>query len=400
MIATALGLALFGWSYAVACTSVYGVGRAAWGRLRRPAHPPRTASGEVPLDDDLRVLVVRPCAGNEPGLDRALASLASVRSSVRLTCRFAVDDASDPAAAPAAIAASALRDAGIDATIVFTSADAPNHKAAQIEAALAQEREAFDLLVVADSDVDLTAFHLDALLAPMLADEAVGAVWAPPVETGPVTGGGDRASRALLSASLHAFTILGALDGGGLVGKLFAVRRDAIRATGGFAAMTRVLGEDMELARRLRGSGRKVLVAPLVAKSLKTGRSWRGSVERYARWLTVIRAQRPHLLASYPLLFFATPLVLVASALLAPAAPGFALAAAIVALLSRVFVAIAARALAGDRFSPLASIVDAALADALLASAFAKALATRTITWRGRTLTIDRRGVLSEQQAT
>jgi ceramide glucosyltransferase len=165
---------------------------------------------------------VRPCAGAEPGLDRALASLVSARLAGRVICRFAVAGASDPAAVPAAKAASTLRDAGIDATIVFTSADAPNHKAAQIDAALAQESEPFDVLVVADSDVDLTAFDLSALLSPMMADASVGAVWAPPVETGPVTGTGDRASRALLSASLHAFTILGALDGSALVGKLFA----------------------------------------------------------------------------------------------------------------------------------------------------------------------------------
>lgn len=396
MIATALGLALFGWTYAVACTSVYGVGRAAWTRLRRP----QINTDSIPHPSPLRILVVRPCAGSEPGLDRALLSLSFARSSHPVACRFAVAGASDPAALPAANAASALRGAGIDATVVFTSADAPNHKAAQIEAVLAHEREPFDVLVVADSDVDLTAFDLDALLAPLLADASVGAVWAPPVETGPLTGGGDRASRALLSASLHAFTILGALDGAGLVGKLFAVRPDAIRATGGFAPMTRVLGEDMELARRLRVAGRTVKVAPVVARSLKTGRSWRGSVDRYARWLAVIRAQRPHLLASYPLLFFATPLVLLTSALLAPFSPALSLAAASVAVLTRLLVACAARALAGARFAPFTSMVDAALADTLLAHAFVRSLATRTITWRGRTLTIDRRGVLSEQQAT
>lgn len=424
MIETAVGLALFVWGYAVASTSLYGAGRAAWQRARSaPPHLPRP----------VRALVVRPCAGIEPGLDRALGSLSLARSGAEIACRIAVENASDPAAAAAARAAAALRDAGLDATVIFTGADAPNHKAAQIAAVVAREPRPFDALVIADSDVDLAGFDLDTLLAPLLAGESAehtpvdqerapanvgrapaspgrtsanrrrstratrpGAVWAPPVEAGEIKASGDRASRALLSGSLHAFTILGALDGGGLVGKLFAVRRDAIEAAGGFAAMERVLGEDMELARRLMAAGRTVSVAPSVARSLKTGRTWRSAVERYARWLTVIRAQRPHLLASYPLLFFAAPLLLAASLLLAPFAPALALATGVITVSSRLCAAISARALAGFGFSIREALVDAALSDALLAHAFIRAMATRTVTWRGRTLTVDRRGALLE----
>lgn len=410
MIETAVGLALFVWGYAVASTSLYGAGRAAWQRAR--SAPPH-------LPCPVRALIVRPCAGIEPGLDRALRSLSLARSGAEITCRIAVESPSDPAASAAELAAAALRDAGLDATVIFTGADAPNHKAAQIAAVVAREPRPFDALVIADSDVDLAGFDLDTLLAPLIADEPAertpvdpergsanrrrstratrpGAVWAPPVETGETSASGDRASRALLSGSLHAFTILGALDGGGLVGKLFAVRRDAIEAAGGFDAMERVLGEDMELARRLMAAGRTVSVAPSVARSLKTGRTWRSAVERYARWLTVIRAQRPHLLASYPLLFFAAPLLLAASLLLAPFAPALALATAVITVSSRLCTAISARALAGLDFSIREAIVDAALSDALLAHAFIRAMATRTVTWRGRTLTVDRRGALLE----
>lgn len=402
MIETAVGLALFVWGYAVASTSLYGAGRAVWQRMR--SAPPR-------LPEPTRALVVRPCAGLEPGLDRALASLIHARTGAEIACRLAVESASDPAAPAAMAAAAALREAGIDAAVVLTSASAPNHKAAQIAAVVAREERPFDAIVVADSDVDLEGFDLDALLAPLLsgrgersptnrerspADPLAGAVWAPPVEAGAISASGDRASRALLSGSLHAFTILGSLDGGGLVGKLFAVRRDAIEAAGGFDALERVLGEDMEIARRLKDAGSSILVAPAVARSLKTGRTWQSAVDRYARWLTVIRAQRPHLLASYPLLFFATPLLLAGSALLAPFAPLLALATALCALSSRLVTAVSARALAGFDLSIREAIIDAALSDALLAHAFARAMVTRTVTWRGRTLTVDRRGILVE----
>lgn len=395
MIETAVGLALFVWGYAVASTSLYGAGRAVWQRMR--SAPPR-------LPEPTRALVVRPCAGLEPGLDRALASLIHARTGAEIACRLAVESASDPAAPAATAAVAALREAGIDAAVVFTSASAPNHKAAQIAAVVAREERPFDAIVVADSDVDLEGFDLDALLAPLLAgrgerspaDPLAGAVWAPPVEAGAISANGDRASRALLSGSLHAFTILGSLDGDGLVGKLFAVRRDAIEAAGGFDALERVLGEDMEIARRLKDAGSSILVAPAVARSLKTGRTWQSAVDRYARWLTVIRAQRPHLLASYPLLFFATPLLLAGSALLAPFAPLLALATALCALSSRLVTAVCARALAGFDLSIREAIADAALSDALLAHAFARAMVTRTVTWRGRTLTVDRRGILVE----
>ncbi|MFO0586433.1 MAG: glycosyltransferase [Polyangiaceae bacterium] len=383
MIATALGVALLVWSYSLTCTTVYGVARAAWQRRKQLRNP---------APEGTRALVIRPCAGLEPDLARALVSLGDARGTTTIACRFAVGSGSDPAAAVAEDAAKVLRSKGIDARVVITRADAPNHKAAQLAAAVEREEAPFDVVVVADSDVDLAGFELDSLTAPLLASPSAGAVWAPPVEVGKIASSGDRASHALLSGSLHAFTLLGALDGRGLVGKLFAARADAIAEIGGFGALSRVLGEDMELARRLLARGRTISVAPVVARSLKTGRTWTSAVERYARWLTVIRAQRPHLLASYPLMFVAAPVVVMLGLLLAPFAGALAFAAIGFALGSRLLAAIAARVLAGAGAHPLASIADAVFADALLATAFVRAVLTRTLTWRGRTLTIDQHG--------
>ncbi len=402
MIATALGVGLVAWSYAVTCTTVYGVVRAAWQRRAPSSYgAPRAFSVRRAQSSigPARVLVVRPCAGLEQELARALGSLGGALSQAEIRCRFAIGTASDPAGAVAESAADRLRERGIDATVVITRADAPNHKAAQLEAVIAAETEPFDVVVVADSDVDLDGFDLDALIEPLLGDERGGAIWVPPVEIGALTASGDRASHALLDGSLHAFTILGALDGAALVGKLFAARADAIRAAGGFGSMARVLGEDMELARRLLAEGRTVRVAPTVARSLKTGRTWASAVERYARWLTVIRAQRPHLLASYPLLFLAAPLLVLLGLALLPFAERLALTAIAFALGSRLIAAFAARALAGAPLDPIATITGAAIADALLSCAFARAALTRTLTWRGRALTIDRGGELSGQAA-
>ena len=64
-------------------------------------------------------------------------------------------------------------------------------------------------------------------------------------------------------------------------------------------------------------------------------------------------------------------------------------------LATRLFIPIAARALASAPFSPLASALDAVLSDALLTHAFVRALFTRTLTWRGRPLSLDSRGALT-----
>ncbi|MDB4929027.1 MAG: hypothetical protein JWM10_1511, partial [Myxococcaceae bacterium] len=46
---------------------------------------------------------------------------------------------------------------------------------------------------------------------------------------------------------------------------------------------------------------------------------------------------------------------------------------------------------------PAAVLTDAALADALLAWAFVRALSTRTVRWRGRALRVTSRGALREE---
>ncbi len=410
MIATIVGITLFGWSYSVLCTSVYGTVRASLNRAKfggvRVRAPSTSGAAENQAPALLpnhkrvgRVLLVRPCAGLEPALLRSLSSIATPPADVRVSYRFAIGSASDPALPIVQAATASLRKVGVDAAWLITQADAPNHKAAQIEAVLANEPNDFDYLVVADSDVDLEPCNLEQLLAPMISDPNVGAVWAPPIELAAASGTGDRASKALLSSSLHAFTILGALDSGSLVGKLFALDRSAVQSIGGFTPMTRVLGEDMEIGRRVREKKRTVRTAPFVAVSLKSGRSWQNVVQRYARWLAVIRAQRPHLLASYPLLFFSAPLLLILSALLFPFAPQLAVASAGVALAGRFVSAFAARRLAGIALFSRSLFGDVVLADALLMHAFVRALFARTLTWRGRTLTIDRQGSLSEKAA-
>jgi ceramide glucosyltransferase len=122
------------------------------------------------------------------------------------------------------------------------------------------------------------------------------------------------------------------------------------------------------------------------------GRSWDQVVARFARWLMVIRAQRPALLPSYPLLFFATPLILASAAITARGAPRLAMAAALLAVGSRIGVAVAAAWAAGRPRSLRRAVIEAVLADALLAVAFVRALTGRRVVWRDNVIIIDRSG--------
>lgn len=379
-----LDLLVLSWAQVAAFVSGLASFRGLQGRLRAarlPAAPP----------PDARVLLIRPCAGHEPTLERALSSsraLAAVTPGARVVLAVA---SSQDDAYPVALRVQRLLEAeGLHASVRETRATTPNAKSGQLASVLAHEEA--DVIVVADSDVELGKEEWQGLLST-LAHPGVGAAWVPPAEVGSCETWGDRASQALLGGSLHAFPVLSGIDGGGMVGKLFAVRREALEAAGGFEALADVLGEDMELARRLGERGFRVEVVPLLARSLAVGRSAEAAVERYARWLQVIRAQRPALLLTYPLLFFPTlPLLLVAA--LAPLNAWVAWATAALAVVGRLSVAMAARFLVDRRASRGGLWVDVMLADLLLMTSFARALSRRTVEWRGRTLAITPRGRL------
>ncbi len=345
----------------------------------------------------ISVLLVRPCAGSEPSLLANLLSTREVCADTR-TC-FAVASASDAAWPIACEAAAHLRHEGFDVTATLTHAAAPNQKSAQLARTIERHGSGCELVLNIDSDVDLTHASLRDGIAHLARSPKLAAVWWPPVEARGTTLG-DRASEALLAGSLHAFPLLRGIDRGGLVGKTVALRRAALDDIGGFRALEQHLGEDMELAQRLRSRGWRVESMPDAVVARVQGRTWDAVVARYGRWFTVIRAQRPALMVSYPSLFFATPLVLALAlcggALSHGDARALFLLAALMIAVTRLAVAFGARRASGHSITLAQALGDILLADALMAAAFVRALRTREVVWRGRRLTIDREGVLRE----
>lgn len=331
-----------------------------------PASPPRT-------------LLLRPCAGDEPGLAARLARPPV--GAWPLHTRFVVASADDPARPAVEAAVAALRSAGLPADLEIVPPLGPNRKASQLHGGLRAPLPGgpAELVASVDSDVDLGEVDLSALLGPLVEPGGPAATWAPPVEVAPRTAG-DRASQAVLGGSLHAFPLLRGVDPAGLVGKCFAVRVEALSQVGGFLALVEHLGEDMELSRRLRAAGLAVAPVGLLVPSRVGGRRTAQVVARLARWLRVIRAQRPALLATYPLVLAPLPgQLLLAAALGAPALAALALA-------GRLVVALLARRASG---LPLpGAALDALVADPLLLAAWLAALGSRRFRWRGVPLRI------------
>lgn len=323
-----------------------------------------------------QTVLLRPCAGQETYLARALLSSRALGPGG--TVRFLLSSPDDPAAPVARDVASTLCGEGLDAQVLITNVNRGNRKAMQLAAAERAFREP-RAFVVADADVVLTPELISELLGS-LASASVGATWAPPLERSSRTLG-DLASKSILDASLHAFRLLARLDPNGMVGKCFAIRSDVLTEVGGFNSVSRVLGEDMELAKRLHMHGYRTPVVEGFADSLVEGRTLRATAYRYARWIAVIRHQRPSLFFSYPLLLAAAPLQLACAFALGVRAHvlGFALVCAVLEV--RIFAALVARASSGLGVRGIA--LGACVGDVMLLTAWLMVLVGVPLRWRG-----------------
>lgn len=320
------------------------------------------------------LLVLRPVAGDEPWLERALASSRAAASVTKdLSVRFLVGEASDSARPVAERVADALSSEGIDAAVLVTDARGPNRKADQLARALAKApRREGERVLVADADVALDGDVVRALLSAC--DAGAALAWAPPVEIAPRTIG-DRVSAAVLESTLHAFSLLGRLDPRGVVGKCFAVDRATLESVD-IASLRHHLGEDMELGRRLAAIGADTAMVSAGARSIAFGRTFAAVVARYRRWLLVIRAQRPALLASYPLLLASTPVALAVAAFSGDRA------AIATILAARALVGVFALRSASVAIRP-SRLAFGFVADVVLLAAWIGALASARVRWRG-----------------
>lgn len=316
------------------------------------------------------ILLVRPCAGFEPGLVERLSSTGGAQNVV-----LAVRDRDDTAFSAVCLAAKRLRDEGVRVEVVLTAARGANQKAAQLAQVLSARSA--KLVAVADTDVELS----DGLFAELVGElslRKLGAIWAPFVLDAPRGPGG-----GILNGSLHAFPLLAGLDPTGFVGKVFVARGEALTAAGGFEAVCDRLGEDVALAKKIRAAGFAIGVARAIVHSHGSA-----GIDRFVRWALVVRAERPLLLLGYPLFIAATPLAIAVA--IAGRDPLTLVAAGLV-LLVRMLLPLA--------LDPRAGFGSSLAADFVLLYAAARAAVWPRTIWRGRPLRIARGGRLVSEEA-
>jgi ceramide glucosyltransferase len=346
--------------------------------------------------------ILRPCAGLEPDLEENLLSTATARYPGARELFVLVASREDPAYVVAeAVRARAARVAPeVPVHLVVTDiATRHNRKVAQLARAEGLSRA--PVVVVIDSDIRVEDATLPALITALEGDARAGAASCPTVDVRLDTLG-DRASSALLSSTPHAFYCLGALaerSGGAhvLCGAFIAIRRAVLDELGGFASLERFIGEDFELSRRLHQRGYTIPTAAVPGRITDRGRTFPSVLSRFARWATVTRQQRPHLMLTYPLLLGAGPLLIaVLGAILVWHLPfaGAFIATILFTLAVRLALTLRLRRAYGLSGGPLQAIVPMLLGESLICLGFAAALGRPIVAWRGVRYRVGRGGLI------
>ncbi|MCU0695698.1 MAG: carotenoid biosynthesis protein [Myxococcaceae bacterium] len=228
------------------------------------------------------------------------------------------------------------------------------------------------VVLCVDADV-----RVDAALVTALVDElqhgAAAASAAPRPDVSESMGG--RCVRGLLVQSHHAFEVLDVMSAGApaICGKALAL---SAVAADELVKLSNCIGEDLELAAVLHDKGLSVTLAKATARVPQPAAvRLSGVVERFTRWMQVLRAHRGALFPSIPLLFAPTPALMVLASIVATPEVAGALSFLVAA---RITLANTQDNRGGLRFEWL-------MAEVLLWAAWLNALKQgSTVQWRGR----------------
>ncbi|HLL56087.1 MAG TPA: glycosyltransferase [Myxococcaceae bacterium] len=261
-----------------------------------------------------------------------------------------------------------------------------NRKAGHLAYALSVLRTQGRVVLSIDSDVAVDGALVKALVGPLLRGAALSTVSWLPVPRG---GLGARAMRAMLALTHHSFLALHVMSAGAksISGKAMGLSLKAQREV---AHVSGHIGEDLELSHRLHALGGKVTISLCPARAPQpVGAPFSHATERVARWMRVLKAHRPGLYPTVPLLF-------------CPALPLLGLAAlgrtwaglgAVVALFgARTLLARQLAALRPEERSGALEPLEWVLGEALLLASFVRSLFGSKVTWRGREYALLRGG--------
>jgi ceramide glucosyltransferase len=235
------------------------------------------------------VSILRPLAGLDDGLEENLRS-SFEQEYPEFEILFAVAEASDPAAA----VVSRLQEEypHVPSRLVVTGVPHyPNRKVWALEKMTAEAR--YDLLVMSDSDVRVTASMLEVINREF-GDPYLAVLTCPYRAVA-----GPSVWSRLEAAGMNTEFIGGILTARMLEGMRFAVgptiaaRKAAIHALGGWAAFRDYLAEDFVLGMRATGLGMGVGLSSYVIEHRIGSSDFRSNMKHRLRWVRSTRRSRP-----------------------------------------------------------------------------------------------------------
>jgi len=339
-----------------------------------------SASAEAPP-----VTLLKPLHGAEPRLAQNLATFLDqdYAGAVQMVC--GVNLPQDLAA----ISVDELIKRRLDADIVLSDGPrqpAGNAKVANLAAMMPATRH--DVLILSDSDIAVRPDYLSAVTAA-LAQPGVGAV------SCLYTGRGDagvwsKIGAAILSYAMMPRIVMSLTLGAArpCMGSTIALRRETLDEIGGFERFTETLADDYAIGQAVAAQGLAVAVPPMLVTHAGAEESLGSLWRQHLRWAVTIRGVAPmrHIGSG---VVHALPLALLTMPFLP--LPGLPLALAALAL--RLGTAVRVDRLVGRKSAPYWLLP---IADMVDFSVYIASLLTTTIDWRGRRLTMARRGRIAQ----
>jgi ceramide glucosyltransferase len=342
-----------------------------------------SGSPEAPLPP---LTVLKPVCGGDHDLYENLRSFCA-QSYPEFQVVFGVADPGDPAIPVIlrVIAEFPERDAALVLGPGGTEPEG-NRKVANLARMFRRARH--DLLVVADSDMRVGPDYLERAASPF-ADPRVGAATC--LYSGSAARGLSSQLGALFINDWFLPSVLVALLLQPLrfcFGATMAVRRDALDAIGGFAALTPYLADDYMLGALVAERGYDVRLSPYVVEGIVSEPGLGSLLTHELRWARTVRASRP---AGYAFSVVGNGAITIAAlAALAVGLSGTGIALLSLAIALRLALHAAVRGAVRVPGPCVPWLIP--LRDLLCVAIWAASFSGRGVRWRGRSFSVDRDG--------
>ena len=270
------------WLAALACyaISAYCLGTFLSRNRQRPEHP------QHPLPP---VTVLKPIRGSDENTYENLKSFV-LQDYPACQVVFGIADEDDPARAIVERLVWEYPDRDLE-LVVSGGTDFPNKKVGNLSAMSRSAK--YDILIVADSDMRVGPDYLRELSSGF-ADPSVGLVTCLYRGSDPGNIGAAFEALTINTDFLPSVVMAERLEGLSFaLGATMAVRREALRAIGGFEALGDYLADDYMLGNKVKAAGWGLRMSDYIVDSVQGRESFAGYFTHQLRWGRTYRACRP-----------------------------------------------------------------------------------------------------------